>query len=114
MSRGSNHAGDGDHAAQWLRRVRERDVKRPGLGDVLVRAIASGTTPVDAKLRANGIWASLTPPMILSYDMSECHRAGQPWRRLLRHADRESRKRARGDLQRVVNLFDGKNGGDPH
>src|ERR687889_520972 len=34
----------------------ERDVERPrpGAGEVLVRVVAAGTNPVDAKLRANG------------------------------------------------------------
>ncbi len=41
---------------------------RPGIGQVLVRVIASGTNPVDAKLRANGTWAGLRPPVILGYD----------------------------------------------
>ncbi len=49
-----------------------RDVKKPkpGVGEVLVRVVASGTNPVDAKLRANGSWAQLTPPVILGYDVA--------------------------------------------
>jgi NADPH:quinone reductase len=41
---------------------------QPGPGEVLVRVIAAGTNPVDAKLRANGTWAKLTPPVVLGYD----------------------------------------------
>jgi NADPH:quinone reductase len=40
----------------------------PGRGEVLVRLIASGTNPIDAKLRADGSWAELTPPVVLGYD----------------------------------------------
>jgi NADPH2:quinone reductase len=49
-----------------------RDVPKPvpGIGEVLVRVIASGANPVDAKLRANGSWAGLTPPVILGYDVA--------------------------------------------
>ncbi len=49
-----------------------RDVETPtaGAGEVLVRVIASGTNPVDAKLRADGYWAQLTPPVILGYDVA--------------------------------------------
>jgi NADPH:quinone reductase len=49
-----------------------REVDRPaaGPGQVLVRVIASGTNPVDAKLRANGTWANLQPPVILGYDVA--------------------------------------------
>jgi NADPH2:quinone reductase len=47
-----------------------REVPRPvpGLGEILVRVIASGTNPVDAKLRADGSWAGLIPPVILGYE----------------------------------------------
>ncbi len=48
--------------------LREVERPSPGPGEVLVRVMASGTNPVDAKLRANGTWADLTPPVILGYD----------------------------------------------
>jgi NADPH2:quinone reductase len=50
----------------------ERDVQRPepGPGEVLVRVFASGTNPVDAKLRADGSFAGLEPPVILGSDVS--------------------------------------------
>lgn len=35
------------------------EVPDPGPGELLVRVIASGTNPVEAKLRANGAWANL-------------------------------------------------------
>jgi len=49
-----------------------REVPRPapGPGEVLVRVVASGTNPVDAKIRAAGSWARITPPAILGYDVS--------------------------------------------
>jgi NADPH:quinone reductase len=49
-----------------------RDVPKPtpGPGEVLVRVLASGTNPVDAKLRANGTWAGLEPPVVLGADVS--------------------------------------------
>src|SRR5918999_2995199 len=50
----------------------ERDVEspRPGAGEVLVRVVAAGTNPVDAKLRANGTSAGLEAPIILGADIS--------------------------------------------
>lgn len=50
----------------------ERDVQRPAPGpdEVLVRVVASGTNPVDAKLRQNGSWAKLEPPVVLGYDVA--------------------------------------------
>ncbi|MEJ2687691.1 MAG: zinc-dependent alcohol dehydrogenase family protein [Gammaproteobacteria bacterium] len=47
-----------------------RDIERPtpGPGQLLVKVIASGTNPVDAKLRADGSWAHLQPPVVLGYD----------------------------------------------
>ncbi len=49
-----------------------RDVPAPvpGPGELLVRIAYSGTNPVDAKLRANGSWAGLAPPVVLGYDAS--------------------------------------------
>jgi NADPH:quinone reductase len=50
----------------------ERDVERPrpGAGEVLVKVVAAGTNPVDAKLRANGSSAGLEAPIILGADIS--------------------------------------------
>jgi NADPH:quinone reductase len=50
----------------------EREVERPrpGAGEVLVRVVAAGTNPVDAKLRANGRSAGLEEPIILGADIS--------------------------------------------
>jgi NADPH2:quinone reductase len=42
----------------------------PDCGEVLVRVVASAVNPVDAKLRANGAWAKLDPPVILGYDVA--------------------------------------------
>ena len=51
---------------------REREMERPeaGAGELLVRVIYSGTNPVDAKVRQNGTWAGITPPVVLGYDAS--------------------------------------------
>jgi NADPH:quinone reductase len=50
----------------------ERDVERPqpGPSEVLVRVVAAGTNPVDAKLRAAGGSAGLQAPIILGADIS--------------------------------------------
>ena len=50
----------------------ERDVERPEPGprEVLVRVIAAGTNPVDAKLRADGGSRGLEAPIILGADIS--------------------------------------------
>ena len=50
----------------------ERDVQKPepGPGEVLVRVLASGTNPIDAKLRADGGFAGLEPPVVLGADVS--------------------------------------------
>ena len=48
--------------------LREVQRPKPGAGEILVRVVASGTNPVDAKLRADGRWAHLEPPVILGYD----------------------------------------------
>jgi NADPH2:quinone reductase len=50
----------------------ERDVERPrpGAGEVLVKVVAAGTYPVDAKLRLNGSSAGLEAPIILGADIS--------------------------------------------
>jgi len=48
----------------------ELDDPHPGAGQVRVRVIASGTNPVEAKLRQNGSWAGLEPPVVLGYDVA--------------------------------------------
>lgn len=50
----------------------ERDVERPHPGpcEVLVRVVAAGTNPVDAKLRASGDARGLEAPIILGADIS--------------------------------------------
>ena len=52
--------------------LEQRDVPRPtpGPGELLVRVVASATNPVEAKLRADGTWAGLVPPVVLGYDAS--------------------------------------------
>jgi NADPH:quinone reductase len=50
--------------------LHEVEQQQPGPGEVLVRVVASGTNPVDAKLRRNGAWANLKPPVILGYDVA--------------------------------------------
>ncbi len=50
----------------------ERDVERPEPGpeEVLVRVVVAGTNPIDAKLRADGSFAGLEPPVVLGSDVS--------------------------------------------
>lgn len=49
-----------------------RDIEKPqaGPGELLVRIVASGTNPVDAKIRAAGTWAGIPLPAVLGYDAS--------------------------------------------
>jgi NADPH2:quinone reductase len=49
---------------------RDLPTPKPRAGEILVRVIASGTNPVDAKIRASGYWAKITPPVVLGYDVS--------------------------------------------
>ncbi|MHB1565505.1 MAG: zinc-binding dehydrogenase [Acidiferrobacter sp.] len=51
-------------------RFLQSDVPVPVIGcaEVLVRNRATAVNPVDAKLRADGSWAGLVPPVILGYD----------------------------------------------
>jgi NADPH2:quinone reductase len=48
----------------------KREVETPtaGPGELLVRIVATSVNPVDAKIRAAGAWAGITPPSILGYD----------------------------------------------
>jgi NADPH2:quinone reductase len=50
----------------------EWDVERPapGAGEVLVRVVAAGTNPVDAKFRAEGDSIGLEAPIVLGADVS--------------------------------------------
>ena len=50
----------------------ERDVEKPhpGPGEVLVRVVAAGTNPVDAKFRAAGGSIGLEAPVVLGADIS--------------------------------------------
>lgn len=50
--------------------VQEIERPRPAPGEVLVRVIASGTNPVDAKIRQAGTWAQIPFPAVLGYDVS--------------------------------------------
>lgn len=50
--------------------VQQIERPQPGPGEVLVRVIASGTNPVDAKIRQAGTWAQIPFPAVLGYDVS--------------------------------------------
>jgi NADPH:quinone reductase len=49
-----------------------RDVAEPEPHgtEVLVRIVASSVNPVEAKIRAAGSWAGVTPPAVIGYDVS--------------------------------------------
>ncbi|MBD3345260.1 MAG: zinc-binding dehydrogenase [Chitinivibrionales bacterium] len=49
-----------------------KDIEKPspGPGELLVRVVASGTNPVEAKIRKTGYWGGIKPPVILGYDVS--------------------------------------------
>ena len=48
--------------------MKEIDKPEPSKDEVLIKVIASGTNPVDAKIRANGLWSGIKPPCVLGYD----------------------------------------------
>src|SRR5262245_13014186 len=48
--------------------TRELPAPQPGPGEILVRVVASGTNPVDAKIRAAGSWSGIKPPAVIGYD----------------------------------------------
>jgi NADPH2:quinone reductase len=50
--------------------LEEIDVPDPGPDQLLVRVVASGTNPVDAKLRADGSRMGLSPPVVLGLEAS--------------------------------------------
>lgn len=50
--------------------VQDIDTPQPGPDEVLVRVVAAGTNPVDAKVRAAGQWAGIELPAVLGYDAS--------------------------------------------
>ena len=50
--------------------LQDRERPTPGPDEVLVRVIASGTNPVDAKIRQAGSWAQIPFPAVLGYDVS--------------------------------------------
>lgn len=50
--------------------LKELPTPEPGPGQLLVRVVASGTNPVDAKIRANGQWAGIPLPAVLGFDVS--------------------------------------------
>jgi NADPH2:quinone reductase len=49
---------------------REVDTPQPGPGELLVRVKASGTNPVEAKIRKDGYNMGFEPPVVLGYDVS--------------------------------------------
>ncbi len=50
--------------------LKEVDKPKVGINDVLVKIMASGVNPVDAKIRASGYWGETNLPIILGYDAS--------------------------------------------
>ena len=51
-----------------LLELREVDIPRIEVNEVLVKIIASAVNPVDAKIRASGYWGKSNLPLILGYD----------------------------------------------
>lgn len=51
-------------------RIEDVEPPSPGGGEVLVRVHASGTNPVDAKIRQAGEWAQIPLPAVIGYDAS--------------------------------------------
>jgi NADPH:quinone reductase len=66
-----------------------KDIPRPapGPGEVLVRVVCSGVNPVDAKLRRDGRWAQLEPPVVLGHDVSGVVEAAGPGETQFRPGD---------------------------
>ncbi|HYD51827.1 MAG TPA: zinc-dependent alcohol dehydrogenase family protein [Gemmatimonadaceae bacterium] len=58
------------HGGPQVLELQEIDRPEPADHELLVRVIASGTNPVDAKLRQSAAWAGLTPPFVLGSDVS--------------------------------------------
>lgn len=58
------------HGGPDVLELREMERPEAGPGRLLVRVVASGTNPVDAKLRASAAWARLSPPFVPGYDVS--------------------------------------------
>ena len=54
----------------YLFEEQEVERPRPGAGEVLVRVVAAGTNPVDAKFRAAGDSIGLEAPIVLGADIS--------------------------------------------
>lgn len=50
--------------------LQDRERPAPNPGEILVRVVASGTNPVDAKIRQAGSWAQIPFPAVLGYDVS--------------------------------------------
>jgi NADPH:quinone reductase len=59
-----------DFGSPELFEEREVEKPQPGPGEVLVRVLAAGTNPVDAKFRANGDAMGLEAPIVLGADIS--------------------------------------------
>lgn len=58
------------HGGPDVLELQELDRPTPADHELLVRVVASGTNPVEAKMRQNAAWAGLTPPFVLGYDVS--------------------------------------------
>jgi len=60
--------------------AREIATPWPKPSEILARVAASGTNPVDAKIRQAGSWAGIFVPAVLGYDVSGVvRRAGRAW-----------------------------------
>jgi NADPH2:quinone reductase len=68
-------------------RLEDLPTPSPGPGELLVRVVAASLNPVDAKIRASGHWAGITPPAVLGYDASGVVEAVGPGVREFRVGD---------------------------
>src|SRR4051794_18903001 len=59
-----------EYGAPDVLQVTDFDRPQPGPGEVLVRVHASGTNPVDTKIRQAGQWAGIPLPAVIGYDAS--------------------------------------------
>src|SRR4051794_16768473 len=66
------------YGAPDVLQVTDRERPQPGPCEVLVRVHASGTNPVEAKIRQAGEWSQIPLPAVIGYDASGVVEEGGP------------------------------------